>query len=606
MSGHDFYSLGNGHIFAVISNSNISSISIYGGHSLFSLRMIDNAMKTFSYYHNSEASARHEITRSNGVHCATCTDMTPDGLPVFIKRFRSYVKLSYSIATPNGESPYFFSHYRTGNTVNDVLCIESPIEPGKMPVRALIALYGKAVFINENSSIIIHPGDSYIIAAVGYADLVPSFIEKAKKLIKNGFASTSHFFPKRTRILERCEEFINKKHGIINSESINIIRSFSNNLISHTASNGGIISDFLKPYNDFETSISAVQALMSLGMQESAHLSFSFLSQKYEHFGSLYPTESICGEFRLPGFSHASGVYPYFLDTAMELHKKFGYKPNSNVLCDMTEKTLDSVKNGQLSFGGNDHYIICKAFSEKNVMQGSSVATSAFISAADKLLSYDLNAHIFTNKIRVSLEKAMNVSRVLFKNNFIKDDFIYLNNPFMEVISRRYRFKYGLCERCGDDRSAKRWIEKNRNGNYLCPQCLEISPQLQEHDYTERYRSIYSTFSRYTSSFLSRYELLSYAQRQINKLEDNIFISSIDLYPFVFTSDICRMISFLSSINHSAKDKAYSFLMSLKDTQNRWSDYYNASLFPQEWSRSFHTKTMILLALSEYWTSKAH
>jgi hypothetical protein len=135
---------------------------------------------------------------------------------------------------------------------------------------------------------------------------------------------------------------------------------------------------------------------------------------------------------------------------------------------------LSCLVDGTLPFNGDETYIAGGLFPRAFIAHGSAEATLLFIESGRRFCDWaERRARWSADRItavRATIEDAAR----RFRGHFLRDGVLWANQP--SRAAHGPRFRHGVCQTRGCYQGQLNWLQRDANGNYLCPECFPHGP----------------------------------------------------------------------------------------------------------------------------------
>ncbi len=328
-------------------------------------------------------------------------------------------------------------------------------------IRVIVACRGDCEFDGRN--IKVHSGRAQIIICSGTAPEATENMKYALKHARDDYNESPIYkaaMSEHRQCFERAE-----KLGIGDTLA---------SVLSRQSISGGIISSHNLPLCDIKAFPTVCRVFEKLQMTREREALVDYwmnvlLSQGTVHsYHSLdykdafYDiTEGASAAYALIGFCE------YFTDNIIKAQEM-------SVLRNLFYKITDSFCIGALTYSGNESEMKYSIIPHECVFQGSAASTALGISACRKYIALARKKGAVVRKGKDSSLTRLEEAESAFESLFIYQNKAVINALKTERYVKRPRFVLAKCPACKkeNDFAPATWLEKDRYGRYLCPDCF--------------------------------------------------------------------------------------------------------------------------------------
>jgi hypothetical protein len=231
-----------------------------------------------------------------------------------------------------------------------------------------------------------------------------------------------------------------------------------------------------------------------------------------------------------------------------------------------------------LPFNGDETYVAGYFYPRSGLLQGSADTTLAYIEAGKWLAEFAVQEKLWTKEHANEQLKHVLQAKEAYRKYFLDKDRIWANAPDREKMTELPRFRHGVCEgRCG----WFGWTERNKNGRYVCPQCLADKDLPPEHPEKMEVNSVGLLPAYLRSEILTKEERKSLMDHVLTQKVGTGHIPSVPGTEGCVGYDPGLTLLNLKSIGHPAAKAAYERTLRMLDPAGAWNEYYEASDHPR-------------------------
>ncbi len=235
--------------------------------------------------------------------------------------------------------------------------------------------------------------------------------------------------------------------------------------------------------------------------------------------------------------------------------------------------------NDMLPFNGDETYIAGGILPRSVLNDGSCEATLLFIESGDRLLSWIAAQKLWPDTTLATNRRVLEKTRQAFKKNFVHDGKLWTNNPQRMLSHELPRFRHGVCEKAGPHCSMRSlhgiiWTERNKNGRYLCPNCLAEGDFPAAPPQSYRLLSVSLTPLYYHSHLQSRQALLSDILQLLEQYTQHGTLHQDNGRSRMVGYDYGFLLEALTFYDHPQAESIYKKALALVDPVGAWAEYY--------------------------------
>ncbi|HOV70141.1 MAG TPA: hypothetical protein PLZ84_07435, partial [Clostridia bacterium] len=339
-----------------------------------------------------------------------------------------------------------------------------------------IALTGNAKIMIENNKLYIKcgKGHSDIIFAGGltYPEC-KRFINQFKKSSTGEILAARRASWKKTT--DRLKPVMDSIPDIPERERIiNAIDSTAVNIKTQQSDEGGVFAGMFYHLAYVRDEYGVGRCLLALGLHQEARLILEFYLKTFERNGAVHNAQAT----GVDGFhiyeNDNTEIPGYIVMQAMDYYDATGDEQFLTRLVPMLKWAVDAqatqIHKNMLPFSGDETYIAGGIFPRSAVDHGSAEATLIFTHTA-RFLDW-LDARNLDPQWSAYMRMLVKGIKETYKENFISGGRLWTNNPSRFDINILPEFRHGACtlHKCGGYYG---WLEKNKHGAYVCPDCLK-------------------------------------------------------------------------------------------------------------------------------------
>jgi hypothetical protein len=135
---------------------------------------------------------------------------------------------------------------------------------------------------------------------------------------------------------------------------------------------------------------------------------------------------------------------------------------------------LSCLVDGTLPFNGDETYIAGGLFPRAFIAHGSAEATLLFIESGRRFRDWAQRRGRWSTERLAAVHTALEDSARRFRGHFLEGGVLWANEP--SRAAHGPRFRHGVCQTSGCYRGQLNWLQRDANGNYLCPECFPRCP----------------------------------------------------------------------------------------------------------------------------------
>jgi hypothetical protein len=360
------------------------------------------------------------------------------------------------------------------------------------------------------------------------------------------------------------------------------------------------------------------RGLLAMGYSKEAKEILKFYWEKFKRNGAIYNAQGIgiSGVFHIHENDEVE-ITGYLIMQAFDLYEKTNDAEFVNKLFPMLEWAWEAQKKnlvgGMLPFNGDETYVAGGIIPRSTLNDGSAESTMLFIESGEKLLMWIEKNKLWSREKIKSNSKILNEVKNKYVKNFWKDGKLITNNPERTKLAEMPQYRHGVCEGFLDNEGCILnrthgigWIEKNKNGRYLCIHCQSYN------EYPKAEEKIYELISVSLTPFYFDSHLLDKPKlKSIIELVSGNYLKSGRLPSMQNTSkneyqqrsvgyDYGLLLYALTKVNSPAAEKIFMQTLDVVDEVGTWSEYY-LDHHPQgtryrPWESSINIEALIAFA----------
>ncbi|MHB1152771.1 MAG: hypothetical protein ACYCWE_18735 [Eubacteriales bacterium] len=583
------HTIGNGEMLIFASGPNITGVfgPPYTSLPFFSA-VIDDSMRQITalterdggiWLHKLTCSPTPIISYKQTASFIRFTDHVDRMHNVFVRRFNAIQTLTFKLIIPPYVRVYYNELYQlSGKNYN---CATFIIRDGTASAgeqRLVCVLDGDVSFNTADNEICIKTGSGNIIMAAGTPD----------KAVRNAVFIINKYDQSfdRTRLyyfeyLSRFHAFNPAENEKLMTKALTVLESAAVFLKSMQSADGGVIKSMSKPFADMSEQYTILRAFLALGCRTEAKSIIEFMLKKYTYFGDIKAFESTGSDlFRENSLAEYAAVPAYILLSAAAYLKSAGDKNLIITLVPMlnhaAETQIKNIRGGLMISDGCEPAIICGYSTHKAAYTVSARNTLLYIESlkAMSYISETINLEIINSE---SAEKAIKRAENAFSETFGKTGFkSYAKFPDG---MRRERFRYGICDMCGDKFYPRINVVLERyEDSYLCERCYNKGPFPVITEAPEINDDIVTadilTAPYLGCNIVKKETILDYSEKK--KISETCFLPVFSGSERCSYSDAGYLLYAFTEYDDKNSDSIFKSLVEAAGTNDLWNEYYKS------------------------------
>ncbi|MBE6687503.1 MAG: hypothetical protein E7591_09805 [Ruminococcaceae bacterium] len=323
------------------------------------------------------------------------------------------------------------------------------------------------------------------------------------------------------------------------------VRNVIYSLYAHSVNNFGLMSSTNDTFIRLLPLYTAIRLFNQTGLQRFA-LSISVNSLK-----AFLTNKDCVAVAKNHSLQYATDIFSLMPSIILLLAFE---APNERFLSDMKSFMVarcklqtKSVTAGMLPFEGREYYYnnFCQ------ITDGSAISTLFYIKSTELLCKYANDKEI---------KEVSEFAKGSFRDNFVNNGKVYLNNPIRTQRSRLPKYIFGICDFCKEDTFT--WLTKNSAGAYCCDNCADEFKSKSAPNYGVKKESYLPVlWSEYLDMDIFNSEEISYAQ--------DLAVKELYTIPLC---DAALLLYSMSKNHHKACRQVYDHILSKQNSLNLWLD----------------------------------
>ncbi|MHB1153878.1 MAG: hypothetical protein ACYCWE_17080 [Eubacteriales bacterium] len=348
---------------------------------------------------------------------------------------------------------------------------------------------------------------------------------------------------------------------------------------------GGVMAGQYYPMAYVRDQAGTIRGLLKMNYIDEAQAILKFWYHKWQVFGNLHNAETMGNDEARLMFSNDEVEVPaYVVLSAFAYYDATGDEPFLKSISDMliwaVTVQLPHLGHGMTGFSADETYIAGGFFPRPFIYHGSAESTLLFIESTKRFLKYSAQNNIMPIEVTDRVQRAVNESESLYKENFTKDGILYGNNSEREKYKTPPRFHFGYCD-CDiimNRPSPLTWLERGEHGIYRCPSCLYEKVDMP-YDTTKRYQlgSVTLLPPYYQSTLFNKDEIARNAKKYIDVFEQKNLVSSNIESDKSLGYDYGLFLYNMVYLGHPLKEKSLTFMLDHLDSTGAWVEYYDSN-----------------------------
>ena len=322
------------------------------------------------------------------------------------------------------------------------------------------------------------------------------------------------------------------------------------------------------------------RAFLALGYYDEARQILNFYYDLWKQFGHISNAQAI----GVPGIFHRHEndeveITGYVLLQSFEYFEKTKNREFLNHIMPFLEWSWEMQKknlvDNMLPFNGDETYIAGGMVSRKVLNDGSSEATLLFIEGGRKFLAYAEHTNFKNRKWLHQNSDLLDKVAEHYRENFVKDGRLLVNNPKRAELCTFPEYRYGVCLYPGH--GGYRGILKHFKGSlYFCKECYgkadnQIEPEAPEEFFLP---SVYLMPIYIGSTLFSRQEKENMLNELVALYQKSGRITLNQQDKRLLGYDYGLFLYALTEFDHPLAGKIYRKMMNLRDETGTWCEYY--------------------------------
>jgi len=322
------------------------------------------------------------------------------------------------------------------------------------------------------------------------------------------------------------------------------------------------------------------RAFLALGYDDQARQILNFYYDLWKQFGHISNAQAT----GIPGIFHRHEndeveITGYLLIQAFDYFEKTKNKEFLNLIMPFLEWCWEVQKknlvDNMLPFNGDETYIAGGMVSRKVLNDGSSEATLLFIEGGRQFLAYAERTNFKKRQWLFQNSEILDKVAEHYRENFIKDGRLLVNNPKRAELCTFPEYRYGVCLYPGH--GGYQGILKHFNGSlYFCKACygkagIQPEPEVPEEFFLP---SVYLMPIYIGSTLFSGQEKENMLNELVSlyKKSGQITLNQHDIRLLGY--DYGLFLYALTEFDHPLAGEIYRKMMDLRDETGTWCEYY--------------------------------
>ncbi|MBR6764930.1 MAG: hypothetical protein IKM06_00455 [Clostridia bacterium] len=390
-------------------------------------------------------------------------------------------------------------------------------------------------------------------------------------------------------VTEYWKEFL-KEMKPLSDENKEIAENVGIMIKSQQASDGGVLAGYNYHLAYVRDQYGTARGLVAMGFLKEAEAIAYFYKKCFDEYGTVHNAASVDHH----GIFHVHENDNVEITGYLAIISLIIYEANKSeaFLNDMLplvrwciERQIGELKNGMLSFNGDETYIAGGFLPRYAMLDGSSEATMLLHESITRY--YRITGDDRYNGAANEIEKT-------YVNNFIRNGRLMTNVPERAEIKEYPLTRNGVCEACSDYIVP---LFLNENGRYVCEKCIKKAPlKAREMGSLELAASKLALI--YNGSDLVPEDIMrKYLDEMLQMLKEKGQMPSGCEGGSSLGYDYGTFLYALVKLNHPAKDEIKRLTVSVLDETGVWCEYYkngkpyNTRCRP--WESAINTEALI-------------
>ncbi len=367
---------------------------------------------------------------------------------------------------------------------------------------------------------------------------------------------------------------------------------------------GGVVAGYPFHLGYVRDQYGVSRCLLKLGYIDEAKQILDFYWRIWQRHGRICTAQAI----GVDGFFHIHEndgveITGYLIIQAFDYFEKTGDEKYLTDIFPMLEWAWNTqtkyLVDHMLPFNGDETYIAGGILPRSAIFDGSMEATLLFITGGGKLLDWACRKSLWTGGLLKENTEILKETRAHFHENFWNDGLLATNQPQRASTGELPRFRHGACEICSFNMT---WMERDENGSYVCPDCLNGNKTLKP-ERKRYYLNSAGLMPLYIGSdILSKRELEGFVTKVIQVYKETGKISSGNDRNRCTGYDYGLFLNTLAALKNPLMHELYERTLSILDSTGLWNEYYDSDIpsgtFCRPWESGINLEALINYALS--------
>ena len=232
-----------------------------------------------------------------------------------------------------------------------------------------------------------------------------------------------------------------------------------------------------------------------------------------------------------------------------------------------------------LPFNGDETYIAGGLLPRSVLNDGSAEATMLFIESGQRFLHWMATQKLWPDTTLAANQRMVEKTQQAFKKNFLQDGVLWANNPQRTKSLEKPRFRHGVCEKAGPHCMMKTlhgiiWTERNEQGRYLCPNCLQEGDFPAAPPQCFHLLSVSLTPLYYRSHLSSLFDWRSDVSRFFEQYKSMISATDGGRLSRTVGYEYGLLLYALTALDWPQADLIYQRTLAVVDPVGAWAEYY--------------------------------
>ena len=242
---------------------------------------------------------------------------------------------------------------------------------------------------------------------------------------------------------------------------------------------GGIMAGHHFPMAYVRDQYGTFRGLLELGHWDEARAILEYCLRIWSRRGEIHTAQPIGfdGPFHIHEEDRVE-ITGYLINQVFDWLEATGDDSLVERCLPMLDWAMDAqmacLHEGMLSFNGDETYIAGGFLPRAFIAHGSAESTLLFIESGRRLLDWARRRGRWTARRVEAVSAALEDSARRFRGHFLEGGVLWANQPSRADHSPRFR--HGVCQTSGCYRGQLNWLQRDTNGNYLCPECFPHGP----------------------------------------------------------------------------------------------------------------------------------